>query len=108
VHASAADKHAASRDLLERTVLAGEASVSAADRELAFERPADLGGARGAYCARVALDANDVTDGDIAALRAQGLDDVRIFELTVAAAVGEASRQLSSALNALGESQGPA
>ena len=53
----------------------------------------------------MALDANGVTDADMAALRAEGLDDVQIFELTVAAAVGEASRQLTSGLTALAQAQ---
>lgn len=53
----------------------------------------------------MALDANGVTDADLAALRAEGLEDVQIFELTVAAAVGQASRQLTSALAALARAQ---
>jgi hypothetical protein len=44
---SRADKYAAMRELLEGTVRAGDAAIAASDRELAFERPADLGGARG-------------------------------------------------------------
>jgi hypothetical protein len=99
-----ADKYADLRRLLERTVRAGEASTPAADRELAFQRPEGLGGARGRYCAQVALDANGVTDADVAALRAEGLGDVEIFELTAAAAVGHGSRQLTAALAALAES----
>ena len=73
---------------------------------MAFDRPDELGGARGVYCAQVALDANGVTDADVEALRAEGLDDVQIFEYTVAAAVGQGSRQLTAALTALGEAQG--
>jgi multidrug efflux pump subunit AcrA (membrane-fusion protein) len=102
---SAADKHTDLRASLERSVRRGEASLAPADRELAFDRPAELGGARGRYCAQVALDANGVSDADVAALRAEGLDDVRIFEYTVAAAVGQASRQLTSALTALEQAQ---
>jgi hypothetical protein len=102
----AADKHAHLRELLERSVRSGEAALSRADRELAFDSPEALGGARGRYCAQVALDANGVTDADVAALHAEGLDDGRIFEYTVAAAVGEASRQLTSALAALDGADG--
>ena len=108
VSPSAADKHGHLRALLESSVRTGAASVSPADRALAFERPASLGGARGRYCAQVAEDANGVTDADVAALRAEGLGDVEIFEYTVAAAVGQASRQLTAALAALGEVQGGA
>jgi hypothetical protein len=101
-----ADKHAALRERLERSVRAGQGATAPAERELAFARPAELGGARGLYCAQVALDANGVTDAEVAALRAEGLGDVEIFELTAAAAVGEGSRQLTAALAALAASQG--
>ena len=77
-------------------------------RQIASSRstaPASLGGARGRYCAQVARDGNGVTDADVAALRGEGLDDRQIFEYTVAAAVGEASRQLTVALAALREAQ---
>ncbi len=97
-----ADKHADLRSLLEASVRSGDARVARADRELAFDRPEYLAGARGRYCAQVARDANGVGDADVAALRAEGLGDVEIFEYTVAAAVGQASRQLTSALAALG------
>jgi alkylhydroperoxidase family enzyme len=102
----AADKHAHLRELLERSVRSGDAAVSPADRQLAFDAPDQLGGARGRYCAQVALDANGVTDADIDALHAEGLDDGRIFEYTVAAAVGQASRQLTAALAALDAAEG--
>jgi hypothetical protein len=101
------DKHADLRKRLEDTVRSGDASLSPADRALAFDRPDELGGARGHYCAQVALDANGVTDADVAALRAEGLGDLLIFEFTVAAAVGQGSRQLTSALAALEVSHGP-
>ncbi|MDX6630343.1 MAG: hypothetical protein QOH00_2589 [Gaiellales bacterium] len=99
-----ADPFADLREVLERSVRTGEASTAASDRQLAFGEPEALGGARGRYCAQVALDANSVTDADVAALRAEGLDDVQIFEYTAAAAVGEGSRQLTSALAALEQS----
>jgi hypothetical protein len=104
---AAADRYRGLRALLEQSVRHGEASVPAADRELAFARPEQLGGARGLYCAQVALDANGVTDADLAALRAEGLGDVEIFELTAAAAVGQGSRQLTAALAALAAAQEP-
>jgi hypothetical protein len=101
----AADKHAELRELLESSVRTGQATVPSGDRVLAFDRPGELAGARGRYCAQVALDANGVDDADVAALRAEGLGDAEIFEYTVAAAVGEASRQLTSALDALAAAQ---
>jgi hypothetical protein len=102
---SAADKYADLRERLERSVREGDASLAPGDRQLAFDRPGELAGARGRYCAQVALDANGVDDVDVAALRAEGLGDVQIFEYTVAAAVGQASRQLTSALTALDQSR---
>jgi alkylhydroperoxidase family enzyme len=102
-----ADRYAGLRALLEQSVRSGEASAPAADRELAFARPEELAGARGLYCAQVALDANGVTDADVAALRTEGLGDVEIFELTAAAAVGQGSRQLTAALAALAASREP-
>jgi hypothetical protein len=102
---SAADKYGHLRELLERSVRTGDASTAPRDRELAFDRPEELGGARERYCAQVALDANGVTDADVAALRAEGLDDVQIFEYTAATAVGAGSRQLTAALGALDRSR---
>jgi hypothetical protein len=101
-----ADRYAHLRAVLEESVRSGPASVPAAERELAFANPEQLGGARGRYCAQVALDANGVTDADVAALRAEGLGDAEIFELTAAAAVGQGSRQLTAALAALAASRG--
>ncbi|HET6172762.1 MAG TPA: hypothetical protein VFD90_09155 [Gaiellales bacterium] len=98
---SASGKFAALRELLEGSVLRGDASVPPGDRRIAFDRPGELGGARGRYCDQVARDANGVTDADVAALQAEGLGDPEIFEYTVAAAVGQASRQLTAALAAL-------
>lgn len=95
------DKFAALRDELESTVLRGPASVSPENRHLAATDPDALDGARGRYCSQVARDATRVTDADVAALRAEGLSDVEIFEYTVASAVGQAKRQLTAALAAL-------
>ncbi|MEZ4369005.1 MAG: hypothetical protein R2939_22400 [Kofleriaceae bacterium] len=103
---AADDKFEGDRTLLERTVTAGPAVTAAADRARAFADPDGLPGARGRYCGQVALDATGVTDDDVAALRAEGLGDVEIFEYTVAAAVGQAGRQLDAALAALRGSKG--
>ena len=58
-------------------------------------------GAVATYVAKVKNHAYRVTDEDVAAVRAAGLDDDQIFELSVAAAVGQASRQYESAVSAL-------
>lgn len=95
------DKFDALRKDLEATIFSGPASVPADDRRRAGTSPDALGGARGRYCAQVALDATGVTDADVDALRAEGLGDVEIFEYTVASAVGRAKQQLDAALAAL-------
>jgi alkylhydroperoxidase family enzyme len=50
------------------------------------------------YVAMVRERAHSVTDADITALRAHGLSDDAIFELTVAAALGEGQRRLAAGL----------
>ena len=50
------------------------------------------------YVAMVRQRAYRVTDADITALRAHGLSDDAIFELTLAAALGEAQRRLIAGL----------
>lgn len=52
---------------------------------------------------KVTQQAHEVTDADIAAAKAAGLSEEQIFELVVTAAVGQANRQLDSALAVLGE-----
>ena len=52
---------------------------------------------------KVTKHAFKITDEDIAAAKAAGLSEDQIFELVVCAAVGQANRQLESALAALTE-----
>ena len=54
------------------------------------------------YVDTVRRHAHRVTDEDVDALRAAGLDDDAIFELTVAAAVGAADERLRAGLSLLG------
>ena len=49
---------------------------------------------------------NQVTDDDVAALRAAGFSEDQIFEIAVCAAVGAASRQYDSAQAALASATG--
>lgn len=58
-------------------------------------------GAVAAYVATVQRNAYRVDDAMVAAVRRAGLDDDAIFELTVATAVGEATRQFDAAMQAL-------
>ena len=50
---------------------------------------------------RVAHHAHRVTDDDVAAVRAAGLNEDQIFEIMVCAAIGQADRQYASARSAL-------
>jgi alkylhydroperoxidase family enzyme len=52
---------------------------------------------------KVTNHAYKVTDADIAAAKSAGLSEDQIFELVVCAAVGQANRQIESALAALDE-----
>lgn len=55
---------------------------------------------------KVANHAYRVSDEDVAAVRAAGLSEDQIFEIVICAAVGQASRQYSSALDALADATG--
>jgi hypothetical protein len=48
----------------------------------------------------------EITDNEIAAVRAAGFNEDQVFEVCVSAAVGQATRQLESALAALDEADG--
>jgi alkylhydroperoxidase family enzyme len=54
------------------------------------------------YLAKVRDRAYTVTDGDVAALREQGVTEDEIFEQTVAVAIGEGFRRLDRAREVLG------
>jgi hypothetical protein len=54
---------------------------------------------------KVRSQAYKVTDQDIAALKAAGLDEDTIFELTVSAAVGVATRRLYAAMKVIAENE---
>jgi hypothetical protein len=55
---------------------------------------------------KVAHHAHRVTDDDVAAVRTAGLSEDQIFEIVVCAAVGQASRQYETALDALAKATG--
>jgi len=87
---------------LERSLLRGEATRSAADRRSAAG-PGDGEGPLAEYLQRVRLEAYAVTDEEVAELRRNGHSDDELFELTVCAAFGAARRQLDAGLAALAE-----
>ena len=85
-------------------VLTGRARLSPTVRRIAFDG-GDPGAETAAFLAKVRQHAYRVTDADIAALRAAGWNDETIYELTVAAAVGEGQRRLDLGLAALRAAQ---
>jgi hypothetical protein len=82
-------------------VLDGNAASSAEQRRAAFDGsgPDSASG----LVAKVRDHAYKVTDEDIAAAKAAGLSEDQVFELVVCTAIGQANRQLESALAALAE-----
>ena len=81
-------------------VLQGDGTASAPDRRAAFDNSGVPDGAR-ALIDKVTRNAYQVTDEDVAAAKAAGFAEDAIFELAVSAALGQATRQLDSALAAL-------
>jgi hypothetical protein len=87
------------RELVAR-VLEGDGKATPELRRAAFEN-ANLGEPIHTLIDKVVRHSYQVTDEDIAVVRAAGLSEDQIFEIVVCAAVGQASRQYASALAAL-------
>jgi hypothetical protein len=83
-------------------VLEGDGRASRAQRHSAFEN-AGLGEPLRTLIDKVARQPTRVTDEDIAAVVASGISEDQTFELVVCAAIGAATRQYESALQALEE-----
>lgn len=88
-------------------VLHGPGVTSAAARQAAFDNR-DVDSRAQALVDTVARQAWKVTDAQVATTVTAGLSEDAVFELTVCAALGQATRQLSSALTALEEATGQA
>lgn len=88
------------REALVARILESDGHASRAERRAAFDN-AGLRPPLSTLIDKVAKQAYAVTDEDIAAVKASGLDEDQIFELVVCAAAGEASRQHAAALTAL-------
>lgn len=86
---------------LVKAVLEGEGATSVEARQAAFAGRCD-DRAVAAYLDLVRKHAYRVTDEDVEDLRAGGLDDDAIFELTVAAALGAGVARLQVGLELLG------
>jgi hypothetical protein len=81
-------------------VLDGDGRASRAERRAAFDN-ATLTEPLHRLISKVAKHPTQITDGDVAAVKASGLSEDQIFELVVCAAVGQATRQYQNALAAL-------
>jgi hypothetical protein len=89
------------RQALVARILEGAGIASHAQRRAAFDGTGPSG-PPGVLVETVCRRAHEVRDEDVAAARASSLCEDGVFEIVVCAAVGEASRQLESALAALG------
>ncbi|MHB8611286.1 MAG: hypothetical protein ACYDAL_02510 [Candidatus Dormibacteraceae bacterium] len=81
-------------------VLDGDGRSSRAGRRAAFDN-ATLTEPLHGLISKVAKHPTQITDDDVAAVKASGLSEDQIFELVVCAAVGQATRQYLNALAAL-------
>jgi alkylhydroperoxidase family enzyme len=81
-------------------VLEGDGNASRAERRAAFDN-ATLTEPLQGLISKVAKHPAQITDEDIAAVKASGLSEDQVFELVVCAAVGQASRQYQNAIAAL-------
>ena len=95
------NKRIAHRALLIR-VLEGDGRASREARRAAFEN-AEPGEPLRTLIGKVARQPTRVADEDIAAVLASGVSEDQLFELVVCAAIGQATRQYETALDALAE-----
>jgi hypothetical protein len=96
----AEDKKRVAHTALVTRVLEGTGRATPVQRRAAFDN-AGLDGPLSTLVNKVARYAYRVTDEDINAVKAAGLNEDQIFELVVCAAVGQSTRQYKSALAAL-------
>ena len=88
------------RKALIARVLAGETAASAEQRCAAFANNVPDEPLR-TLVNKVALHSSRIGDADIAAVKAAGFSEDRIFELAVCAAIGQAVREHDTAMAAL-------
>jgi hypothetical protein len=81
-------------------ILEGDGHASRAQRRAAFDGAA-VGEPLAILVRKLTKRASEVTDQDIAAVRASGLGEDQVFEIVICAVVGHASRQHDLALAAL-------
>lgn len=88
------------REAMIAHILEGSGQLAHAQRRAAFDN-AGLGEPLATLVRKLTEQAHDITDQDVAAAHAAGLNEDHIFEIIVCAAVGEATRQHDAALAAL-------
>jgi len=96
------DKKRAAHQILVTRILEGDGRASRAERRAAFD-DAELAPPLSALIDKVARRPTQVTDDDFTNVKASGLSEDQIFELVICAAVGQATRQYDTALEALAE-----
>jgi len=94
-------KHRAHQALVTR-ILEGDGKASRVERRAAFEN-GGLSDPLRTLIDKVARQPTRVTDEDITNVEASGKSEDEIFELVVCAAIGQATRQYETALEALGQ-----
>ena len=88
------------RDAVVDRAVRGEGAASTGDRRAAFEnRDVDVRARN--LVDKVARSAWKVTAADVDAVTAAGMSEDQVFELVVCAALGQATRQIDTALAAL-------
>jgi hypothetical protein len=92
-------RRAAHRALVAR-ILEGDGRAPRDQRRAAFDNTG-LGEPLRTLIDKVAERPTQITDEDVAAVKASGLAEDEVFELVVCAAVGQATRQYEAALEAL-------
>jgi alkylhydroperoxidase family enzyme len=97
---AATDRHAARVARLRQAVFNSPGASDPAERAAAASADA-VPPPLGAYVAKVDRAAYQITDADVAALKAAGCSEEKIFEVTVAAAVGAALRGLEAGMRAV-------
>ena len=96
------DKKRTAHKAVVTRVLEGDGRASRAARRAAFDN-AGLTEPLRTLIDKVARQPTRVTNEDVAAVKASGESEDQIFELVVCAAIGQATRQYETALEALAE-----
>jgi hypothetical protein len=96
------DKKRTAHKAVVTRVLEGDGRASRAERRAAFENEG-LAEPLRTLIEKVARQPTRVTDENIAAVLSSGVSEDQLFELVICAAIGQATRQYETALEALAE-----